>query len=65
MTDKLRGLIGTLAERHSLSPVSYTHLDVYKRQHLMEDSAIIELYWARDEGAITQTDAKYLSLIHI
>ena len=25
----------------------------------MEDSAIIELYWARDEGAITQTDAKY------
>ena len=31
----------------------------------MEDSAIIELYWARDEGAITQTDAKYLSLIHI
>lgn len=25
----------------------------------MEDSAIIELYWARDEGAITETDRKY------
>lgn len=25
----------------------------------MEDSAIIELYWARDEDAITQTDQKY------
>lgn len=25
----------------------------------MEDSAIIELYWARDEGAIAQTDLKY------
>lgn len=25
----------------------------------MEDPAIIELYWARDEDAITQTDRKY------
>lgn len=25
----------------------------------MEDSAIIALYWARDEGAIAQTDLKY------
>ena len=25
----------------------------------MEDSAIIELYWARNEGAIAQTDLKY------
>lgn len=25
----------------------------------MEDSAIIELYWARNEGAITETDRKY------
>ena len=25
----------------------------------MEDLAIIELYWARDEGAITETDLKY------
>ena len=25
----------------------------------MEDAAIIELYWARDEGAIRETDAKY------
>lgn len=25
----------------------------------MEDSAIIKLYWARDEGAIAQTDLKY------
>lgn len=28
----------------------------------MEDSAIIELYWVRDESAITQTDRKYGSL---
>lgn len=25
----------------------------------MEDTAIIELYWSRDEGAITETDRKY------
>lgn len=25
----------------------------------MEDAAIIDLYWARDEGAIAATDAKY------
>ena len=25
----------------------------------MEDAAIIELYWARDESAIAETDAKY------
>ena len=25
----------------------------------MEDTAIIDLYWARDEGAITASDAKY------
>lgn len=28
----------------------------------MEDAAIIGLYWARDEGAITASDAKYGSL---
>lgn len=25
----------------------------------MEDAAIVNLYWARDEGAIRETDAKY------
>ena len=25
----------------------------------MEDSAIIDLYWAREEQALTETDAKY------
>lgn len=25
----------------------------------MEDNRIIELYWARDEAAISETDAKY------
>lgn len=25
----------------------------------MEDAAIVDLYWARDEGAIRETDAKY------
>lgn len=25
----------------------------------MEDTAIIDLYWARDEGAIAETDRKY------
>lgn len=25
----------------------------------MEDNMIIELYWARDEAAISETDAKY------
>ena len=36
----------------------------------MDDSAIIELYWQRDQSAISETDVKYggflrLSLIHI
>ena len=25
----------------------------------MEDAAIIDLYWQRDESAIAETDAKY------
>ena len=28
----------------------------------MEDTAIIDLYWARDEEAITRTDEKYGSM---
>ena len=31
----------------------------------MEDSQIVELYWARSEQAIMETSDKYLSLIHI
>jgi RNA polymerase sigma-70 factor (ECF subfamily) len=30
----------------------------------MDDSIIIDLYWQRDENAITQTDLKYGSFCH-
>lgn len=30
----------------------------------MEDSDIIELYWRREERAITETDAKYGAFCH-
>ena len=33
-------------------------------QRLLEDSAIIELYWARDEQAITETDRKYKNYLY-
>ncbi len=30
-----------------------------KQSYMLSDSAIVELYWARDESAITYTDKKY------
>ena len=30
----------------------------------MEDSRIVELYWARDERAIAESDVKYGRLLH-
>ena len=30
----------------------------------MEDSAIIDLYWSRDQQAITETAGKYGSFLH-
>ena len=30
-----------------------------QEEHIMEDNAILDLYFARDEAAITETDRKY------
>ena len=47
-------------------PVSYTHLDVYKRQrlNLLTDRVDIvrDLGWRRNTSALTDTDVKYLLL---
>ena len=44
-------------------------IGIEKKEGTMEDSQIIDLYWARSEQAVQETDTKYggycLSLIHI
>ena len=49
---------------HQLDPVSYTHLDVYKRQVPTIPEAIIERAKHPAYGYFQPTD-EYLSLIHI
>ena len=47
--------------------VSYTHLDVYKRQvlWLTENTGGLELYKESENPSVTEGNAAYLSLIHI